>query len=75
MTRAAILAVLLLAACTAPRAASDDSPRPGQLGAPQRSQTGGVRGYTLGVVSEPPKPAATSGAPPASTYRGTATWY
>lgn len=35
MTRAAILAVLLLAACTAPRAASDVSPRPGQLGAPQ----------------------------------------
>lgn len=37
MTRAAILAVLLLAACTAPRAASDVSPRPGQLGAPQRA--------------------------------------
>ena len=46
MTRA-IFAVLLLAACTAPRAASDDSPRPGQLGAPQ-SVSGPVASHPAG---------------------------
>ena len=47
MTRVAILAVLLLAACTAPRAASDVSPRPGQLGAPQ-SVSGPVASHPAG---------------------------
>ena len=55
MTRAAILAVLLLAACTAPRAASDDSPRPGQLGAPRTvlgsGTTGGAPSPSPAVVN------------------------
>ena len=67
MTRAAILAVLLLAACTAPRAASDDSPRPGQLGAPHvpagnQPVFGEVRESAVGWHRYPDR--VPSGAPP-----------
>ena len=55
MTRVAILAVLLLAACTAPRAASDDSPHPATSGAPQTLPlTAGAAAGTSGAPTHRP---------------------
>ena len=82
MTRVAILAVLLLAACTAPRAASDDSPRPGQLGAPRTVLGSGTTGgapspspAVVNVTTSEGDPSPTTSTPGAIRYTGTATWY
>ena len=84
MTRAAILAVLLLAACTAPRAASDDSPRPGQLGAPRTvlgsGTTGGAPSPSPAVVNvttsegDPSPTTSTPGDYSVVTLEGLAGW-
>lgn len=85
MTRAAILAVLLLAACTAPRAASDVSPRPGQLGAPQRAAGRDRDVVATGAPSPSPAvvnvttsegdPSPTTSTPGTKNRTGWATWY